>query len=94
VGASAALIWSGLGLVIFGTALLFTNKRKAIIVAALLLLAPLVVFVVGDLLEGWRYVGYYPYADFRSFISKFAPPATVILVQYVILRFALTRLMG
>ena len=58
----------------FGIALLFSSKRKALAIAAIVLLAPLVLFVGGDLLEGWRYVGFYPYADFRSFISKLAPP--------------------
>jgi len=94
IGGYATMIWAGLGLVAFGIALLFVNKRRALTVAALLLVAPLIVFVGGDLLEGWRYVGIYPYADFRSFIAKFAPPATVILVQYLILRVAVVRLMG
>jgi hypothetical protein len=94
IGAYAAMIWSGLGLVVFGIALLFTNKRVALTGAAIVLIAPLLVFVGGDLIEGWRYVGFYPYADFRSFIGKFAPPACVVLVQYLILRFAVGRVMG
>jgi hypothetical protein len=88
VGGYAALIWAGLGLVVFGIALLFANRRTALTVAALLLVAPLVIFVLGDLLEGWRHVGVYPYPDFRSFVSEFVPPAAVVLVQYLILRFA------
>jgi hypothetical protein len=94
VGGYAAMIWASLGLVVFGISLLFTHKRKSLTVAALLLIAPLVVFVIGDLLQGWRYVGSYPYADFRSFITKFAPPASVVLVQYLILRIAVGRVMG
>ena len=94
VGGYAAMIWSGLGLVAFGVALLFANKRKALAIVAILLVTPLVLFVAGDLLEGWRYVGVYPYADFRSFIAKFAAPATVVLVQYLILRIAVARVMG
>lgn len=94
IGGYATLIWAGLGLAAFGVALLFTNKRKALALAAILLLVPLVLFVGGDLLEGWRYVGVYPYADFRSFIAKFAPPAVVFLVQYLILRVAVGRPMG
>jgi hypothetical protein len=88
VGGYAAIIWAGLGLVAFGIALLFANTRKALAIAAIILLAPLLFFVGGDLLEGWTYVGFYPYADFRSFISKLVPPASLVLVQYLILRFA------
>jgi hypothetical protein len=88
VGAYAAMIMAAVGVVVFGIAPLFANKRTSLTAAALLLIAPLVVFVSGDLLEGWRHVGYYPYADFRSFITKFAPPAAVVLVQYLILPFA------
>lgn len=88
VGGYAAIIWAGLGLVTFGIALLFANTRKALAIAAIILLAPLLFFVGGDLLEGWTYVGFYPYADFRSFISKLVPPASLVLVQYLILRFA------
>lgn len=89
VGGYATMIWAGLGLVCFGLGLLFTNQRKALAVAAILLILPLIVFVVGDLLEGWRYVGVYPYADFRSFVSKLVPPGAAVLVQYLILRTAL-----
>ena len=94
VGGYAAMIWTGLGLVAFGVALVFANRRAALLIAALLLIARLVVFVMGDLLEGWRYVGVYPYADFRSFIAKLAPPAAVVLVQYLIMRVAAARPMG
>jgi len=91
VGGYAAIIWAGLGLVAFGIALLVASKRKALAITAIILLAPLRFFVGGHLLEGWRYVGFYPYADFRSFVSKVAPPASVVLVQYLILRFAMGR---
>jgi len=91
VGGYATMIWAGLGLVAFGIALLFANTPKALAVAAIVLLAPLIFFVGGDLLEGWTYVGFYPYADFRSFITKLVPPASVVLVQYMILRFAVAR---
>ncbi len=94
IGGYGAMIWAGLGVAVFGIALLFTNRRKALTVAALLLVAPLIIFVGGDLLQGWRYVGVYPYGDLRSFISKFLPPAAVVLVQYSILRLALARWMG
>lgn len=94
IGAYGTLIWAGASVIVFGISMLFRNKRIALIVVALALMAPLVVFVFGDLVQGWRYVGTYPYADFRSFISKFAGPATTVLVQYLILRIALTRLMG
>jgi hypothetical protein len=91
VGGYAAIIWAGLGLVGFGFALLFANRRKALAIAAIVLLAPLLFFVGGDLLEGWTYVGFYPYADFRSFVSKLLPPASLVLVQYLVLRFAVRR---
>jgi len=91
VGGYAAIIWAGLGLVAFGFALLFASKRKALGVAAIVLLAPLLLFVGGDLLQGWTYVGVYPYADFRSFLSKLVPPASAVLLQYLILRFAVGR---
>lgn len=94
VGGYATMIWVGLGLVAFGIGLLFNNKRKALAMAAILLILPLIVFVVGDLLEGWRYVGVYPYADFRSFVSKFVPPGTAVLVQFLVLRIALPRSMS
>jgi len=93
IGAYGTLIWAAAGAV-FGISTLFSNKRTALVVAALALVAPLVVFVFGDLFQGWRYVGTYPYADLRSFIAKFAGPATAVLVQYFILRIALTRVMG
>lgn len=94
VGGYASMIWTGLGLAVFCIALLFAKRRKALAVAAMILIAPLLLFAGGDLLEGWRYVGVYPYADFRSFIAKFAPPATVVLVQYLIMRIAVARSMG
>ncbi len=94
VGAYATLIWTVLSLVVFGIALLFKKRRGALAVAAILLVAPLIVLGAGDLLEGWRYVGFYPYADFRSFIAKAAPPMFVVLVQYLILRFVVRRMMG
>lgn len=94
VGGYATLIWAGLGLVVFGIALLFADQSRALTIAASLLLAPLILIVGGDLLEGWRYVGVYPYADFRSFVSKLAPPAIVVVVQYLILRVAVARPMG
>jgi hypothetical protein len=94
VGAYASMIWAAIGVVVFGIALLFANKRNALAISAIVLIAPLILFVGGDVLEGWRYVGFYPYADFRSFISKFAPPAAVVLMQYLILRFAVGRVMG
>ena len=86
VGGYATIIWAALGLLIFGIIVLFMRRRLVLAIAAVVLVVPLLLFVGADQIEGWRYVGVYPYSNFRSFLAIFAPPAATVLVQYLILR--------
>jgi hypothetical protein len=88
VGAYGTIIWAVLGPLIFGVTLFIAGNRTALAGAALVLLLPLIAFILIDLIEGWRYVGFYPYPSFRTFLAMFAPPASAVLVQYLILRLA------
>ncbi len=39
--------------------------------------------------DHWRYVGFYPYKDFRTFLVMALPPALTVVVQWLILRIAI-----
>ena len=86
IGGYAAIICAGVGPIIFGLTLSFTRTRIALAGTAAALILLLIARVGCDLIEGWRYVGFYPYPDFRAFLQMFAPPAVAVLIQYLFLR--------
>jgi hypothetical protein len=88
IGAYGVLIWAVLGPVIFAVTLLVARNRKALLGAAIVLIAPLIAFYGLATSESWRYVGFYPYKDLRTFLVGLAPPLLTVLVQWFILRVA------
>lgn len=86
IGGYAAIIFAGLGPIVLGLTLFFARTRIALAATAMALIVPLIAFVGCDLTEGWRYVGFYPYPNFRTFLQIFGPPAVTVVVQYLILR--------
>ncbi|MCJ7528160.1 MAG: hypothetical protein MUO37_08635 [Methyloceanibacter sp.] len=91
VGAYAVLIFAVLGPIIFGVTLLVAQSRRALAGAAVVLLTPILGFYLLAKSDSWRYVGFYPYKDLRTFLVMFAPPLLVMLVQYLILRLVVPR---
>ena len=88
IGAYAVLIWAVLGPIIFAVTLLIAQNRTALAGAAIVLVAPLVALYGLAMSESWRYVGFYPYKDLRTFLVGLAPPLLAVLVQWLILRTA------
>ncbi|MBK5196879.1 MAG: hypothetical protein JJE37_01170 [Methyloceanibacter sp.] len=88
IGAYAVLIWAVLGPVIFAVTLLIARNRKALAGVAIVLVAPLMIFFGLAMSEAWRYVGFYPYKDLRTFLVELAPPLLTVLMQWLILRVA------
>lgn len=86
IGGYGAIIWAALGPLIFGVTLLIAKNRAALAGAmGVLLLPPIVLFCIAKF-DSWRYVGFYPYKDLRTFLVMFVPSALTVLVQYLILR--------
>jgi hypothetical protein len=86
VGGYGAIIWAALGPLIFGVTLLVAKNRVALAGAMAVLLLPLVGFFCLAKFDSWRYVGFYPDKDLRTFLVMFVLPALTVLVQYLILR--------
>jgi hypothetical protein len=86
VGGYGTLIAAVLGPVIFGVTLSIAPNRIALLGATLVLLTPFVAFYALSTIEAWRYVGFYPYPNLRTFLVLFLPPAATILAQCLILR--------
>jgi hypothetical protein len=86
IGGYGAIIWAVLGPIVFGVTLLVAKNRVALAGAMAVLLLPLIAFYCSAKFEAWRYVGFYPYKDLRTFLVMFVPPALTVLVQYLVLR--------
>ena len=86
VGGYGVLIAAVLGPVIFGVTLSIAPNRTALLGATLVLMTPLVAFYALSTIDAWRYVGFYPYPDLRTFLVLFLPPDATILAQWLILR--------
>ena len=87
IGGYATMIWAGLGPLIFAVTLLIAQNRTALAGATLVLLSPLIVAYGLAMFESWRYVGFYPHKDLRTFLVALAPPVITVLVQFLILGF-------
>ena len=85
IGGYAVLIWSCLGPLIFGVILFVANNRAALIGGMVLLLAPLLVFMVGNFFEVWSTIGVVPYRNLRTALTMFVPPLLVVVTQWRIL---------
>ncbi len=88
VGGYGVIILAVLGPIIYGVTLLVARNRAALGGAALILLVPILGFYLLAMFDHWRYVGFYPYEDFRTFLVMAAPPALTVIVQWLILRIA------
>jgi len=85
VGAYGVIIAAVLGPIIYGVTLLVARNRIALGALAVLLV-PIIGFYLLAMSDHWRYVGFYPYADFRTFLVMTLPPALTVIVQWLILR--------
>jgi hypothetical protein len=85
IGAYAVIIWSLLCPLIFGVIMLVASNRITLGAGTVLLLAPLVLFVLGSLIEGWTALGFEPYRNLRCVLTMFFPPALVVIAQWRIL---------
>ena len=88
VGAYAVTIIAVLGPIIFAVTLLIAQNRTALAGAAIVLLTPLLAVFGMSMGEAWRYVGFYPYKDLRTFLVMLAPPVLTVLVQWLVLHLA------
>ena len=86
VGAYGVIIAAVLGPIIYGVTLLVARNRIALGGALAVLLVPIIGFHLLAMSDHWRYVGFYPYADFRTFLVMTLPPALTVIVQWLILR--------
>jgi hypothetical protein len=91
VGAYATMTLAAIGPLIYFVTLAVATNRTALLGATLVLLAPLIGgYLLGEV-EGWRYVGFYPYPALRTFLVVFVPPFATILTQWAALRTAIGR---
>jgi hypothetical protein len=86
IGAYAVLIWAALGPLIFGVILFVARNRVTLAGGMILLLAPLVAFILGGLIESWRTVGIEPYKDLRQVLVMLVPAALTVIAQWLVLR--------
>jgi hypothetical protein len=86
VGAYATLIWAVLGPLVFVVTLLVANNRKALLGATIVLPVPLIGFFLLAKFDSWRYVGFYPDKDLRTFLVMILPPVVAVIVQALFLR--------
>jgi hypothetical protein len=91
IGGYGVLICSVLGPLIFGIVLAVARNRTALLGAAILLLLPPLAFLAITQYEHTIYIGFEPDRQFRTLLVSVAPVMIVVLVQYLILRFALFR---
>jgi nitrate/nitrite transporter NarK len=89
IGAYGVIIAAVLGPLIYAVTLLVAQNRIALGGALLVLLTPIVAFYFLSQGEHWRYVGFYPYKEFRTLMVMALPPALTVVVQWLILRIAL-----
>jgi hypothetical protein len=89
VGGYGVIIAAVLGPIIYGVTLLVARNRIALGGALVVLLIPIVGFCLLSQGEHWRYVGFYPYEEFRTFMVMALPPALTVVVQWLILRLAI-----
>jgi hypothetical protein len=88
IGAYGVIIAAVLGPLIYAVTLLVAQNRIALGGALVVLLTPIVAFYFLSQGEHWRYVGFYPYGEFRTFMVMALPPALTVIVQWLILRIA------
>jgi hypothetical protein len=88
VGAYGVIIAAVLGPIIYAVTLLVAQNRIALGGALVVLLIPIVGFYLLSEGKHWRYVGFYPYKEFRTFMVMALPPALTVIVQWLILRIA------
>src|SRR5581483_988401 len=88
VGAYGVIIAAVLGPIIYAVTLLVAQNRIALGGALVVLLIPIAGFYLLAEGEHWRYVGFYPYAELRTFMVMMLPPVLTVLVQWLILRIA------
>lgn len=88
VGGYGVIIAAMLGPIIYGVTLLVARNRIALGGALAVLLVPIIGFYLLAMSDHWRYVGFYPYQDFRTFLVMALPPALTVMVQWLILRIA------
>ena len=86
IGGYAVFIWTCLGPLIFGVILLVANNRAALLGGMVLLLAPLLLFMVGNFFEVWSTIGFEPYRNLRTALTMFVPPLLVVVTQWRVLR--------
>ena len=86
IGGYAVFIWTCLGPLIFGVILLVANNRAALLGGMVLLLAPLLLFMVGNFFEVWSTIGVEPYRNLRTALTIFLPPLLVVVTQWRVLR--------
>jgi len=88
IGAYGVIIAAVLGPIIYAVTLLVARNRIALGGAVVVLLAPIVAFYFLSQGEHWRYVGFFPYEEFRTFMVMALPPALTVVVQWLIFRIA------
>src|SRR4051812_11338310 len=90
VGGYGVIIFAVLGPIIYGVTLLVAENRTAVAGALGVLLVPILGFYLLAMSDGWRYIGFDTYKSLRTFLVMAAPPALTVIVQWLILRIAIT----
>lgn len=93
IGAYAVLIWTCLGPLIFGVILAVANNRAALLGGMAMLVAPLLLFMLGNFIEVWSTIGFEPYRNLRTALTIFVPPLLVVVAQWQILKAGFTPLL-
>lgn len=92
VGGYGVAVFVPLSALIYAVVLSVACNRTALAGAACLLLMPLVVFVLGNMLEIWETAELGVYAELRACFVAFLPPFATILTQWLILALAQPRI--
>lgn len=88
IGGYGVIIAALLGPIVYAVTLLVAQNRVAVGGALVVLLIPIAGFYLLAEGEHWRYVGFCPSQAFRTFMVMGLPPVLTVLVQWLILRFA------
>ena len=73
--------------------LLVANNRVTLLGGMAMLLAPLLLFMMGNFIEVWSTIGFEPYRNLRTALTMFVPPLLVVVAQWRILNAWFTPLL-
>jgi nitrate/nitrite transporter NarK len=88
VGGYGVILSAALGPIVFCVTVLVAQSRSALGRTLAVLLALILGFYLLAKSDYWYYVGFEPYRSFRTFLVMTVPPALTVIVQWLILQFA------